>query len=293
MFSSAVFPKTDSSLIAFSILIPSWNNLEYLKFCIDSIRKNSLFEHQIIVHVNEGTDRTIEWLKQEQIDYTYTPNNAGICYGMNAAAQLAKSELLCYLNDDMYVLPKWDEHLFAAIEEHGKEDFYLSATLIEPVDTGNKCVVAPNDFGDSPKNFDELNLLEAQIDLEKRDWYGASWPPSIMHKKYWNLIGGFSPEFYPGMYSDPDISMKLWQAGVRHFKGVGKSLVYHFQSKSTSKVKKNNGRLQFFRKWGITSNEFYTNYLKMGEDFGGPLPNQDINPSFGQKLKLALELLKS
>ena len=35
-----------------SILIPSFNNLEYLKLCINSINKNSKYKHQIIVHVN-------------------------------------------------------------------------------------------------------------------------------------------------------------------------------------------------------------------------------------------------
>ena len=38
----------------FSILLPTLNNLNYLKICIDSL-KNSKFNHQIIVHVNEGT----------------------------------------------------------------------------------------------------------------------------------------------------------------------------------------------------------------------------------------------
>jgi glycosyltransferase involved in cell wall biosynthesis len=37
----------------FSILIPTWNNLRFLQVCIDSIRKNSSLEHQILVHVNE------------------------------------------------------------------------------------------------------------------------------------------------------------------------------------------------------------------------------------------------
>ena len=43
----------------FSILIPTYNNLEYLKLCIDSIKKNSNFKHQIIVHVNVGRDGTM------------------------------------------------------------------------------------------------------------------------------------------------------------------------------------------------------------------------------------------
>ena len=42
----------------FSILIPSWNNLDYLRLCVDSIRKNSAHAHQVIVHVNDGSDGT-------------------------------------------------------------------------------------------------------------------------------------------------------------------------------------------------------------------------------------------
>ena len=44
----------------FSILIPSFNNLNYLKTCIKSLKKNSKFDHQLIVHVNEGSDGTLD-----------------------------------------------------------------------------------------------------------------------------------------------------------------------------------------------------------------------------------------
>ena len=41
-----------------SILIPTWNNLPYLKLAVDSIRRHSACSHQIIVHVNDGSDGT-------------------------------------------------------------------------------------------------------------------------------------------------------------------------------------------------------------------------------------------
>ena len=50
----------------FSILIPTFNNLEYLKFCIRSIKKNSKYTNQIIPHVNIGNDGTIEYLNKEK-----------------------------------------------------------------------------------------------------------------------------------------------------------------------------------------------------------------------------------
>ena len=56
----------------FSIIIPTLNNLEYLKLCIKSIRQNSKYNHQIIPHVNIGNDGTIEFLKSKNIDFTFS-----------------------------------------------------------------------------------------------------------------------------------------------------------------------------------------------------------------------------
>ena len=53
----------------FSIVIPSWNNLDYLRLCVASIQKNSKYSHQIIIHVNEGIDGTLEWVKENKFDY--------------------------------------------------------------------------------------------------------------------------------------------------------------------------------------------------------------------------------
>ena len=52
-----------------SVLIPTSNNLKYLKFCIKSIRKNSIFVHEIIPHINEGADGTEEYLISENIAF--------------------------------------------------------------------------------------------------------------------------------------------------------------------------------------------------------------------------------
>ena len=78
----------------FSIIIPTLNNIEYLKLCINSIRKNSFYKHEIVVHVNIGDDDTIDFLKELKIDYTFTKYNAGICEGMNKAAKKSTKEYL-------------------------------------------------------------------------------------------------------------------------------------------------------------------------------------------------------
>jgi glycosyltransferase involved in cell wall biosynthesis len=256
----------------FSILIPTWNNLDYLKLCVAGIRKHSDHQHQLIVHVNEGSDGSLEWVRGQEIDHTWSRENVGVCHALNAVAKLARTPHLCYINDDMYAFPGWDGFLWQEIISMPQDRWFLSATMIEPLETGNACALAPHDFGRDAERFDEQGLLECFSKMPKADWNGATWPPNVVPKRIWEAVGGYSEEFSPGMSSDPDFSMKLWQIGVRHFRGLGRSRVYHFQTKSTGKVKKNDGPGQFLRKWGITQGTFGKYYLRRGTEWKGELP---------------------
>jgi len=265
----------------FSILIPTWNNLEYLKLCISSIRKNSFFKHQIIVHVNEGKDGSLDWIKeQDDIDYSYSKENIGVCYALNICRTMVDTDYILYMNDDMYACPDCDKVLNDEIEKIGHKYFFLSSTVIEPV-TLNNCTIE-KDYGTDIKTFDEKKLLTEFASLTMHDWSGATWPPNIVHKDVWDLIGGYGIEFTPGMYSDPDFSMKLWLAGVRIFKGVSASRVYHFGSVSVKRVKQNKGYYTFVTKWGITQNTFSKYFLRRGEQYTGPLKE----PSLAKTKKL-------
>jgi glycosyltransferase involved in cell wall biosynthesis len=255
----------------FTILIPSWNNLPYLKFCIESILKNSRYQHQIVVHLNDGSDGSRKWVEEMKFDYSWSSDNVGVCYAFNAAAALAKTEYLLLMDDDNYLLPDWDYWIWDEIQKVGHPYFAISATKMEYKKTFNRCVIAPLDFGQTLESFREEELLKAHKSLKKDDWNGSSWYPMVIHRKIWDLVGGLSVEFSPGMYSDPDFMKKLWHAGVRYYKGVGKSLSYHFMSKSVSRIKKNNGRKQFLLKWRMSNSTFRDFYLRMGEPFLGNL----------------------
>ena len=56
----------------FSIIIPTFNNLNYLRLCLDSIKKNSKFNHEIIVHINDGSDGTFEYIKSKKINFSHS-----------------------------------------------------------------------------------------------------------------------------------------------------------------------------------------------------------------------------
>ena len=281
----------ESAKTVFSILIPTWNNLEYIQLCVESIQKNSAYPHQIILIINEGIDGTSQWAKEKEVaDYVLANENIGICFGLNSARKLILSPYVMYMNDDMYVLPSWDVPLVDTIIEIPHKMWMLSATMIEGIDTGNQCVVVRN-FGSNPSTFNRESCDREYQNLVRNDWAGSTWPPNVMPLELWDLVGGMSVEFSPGMYSDPDLSHKLFLAGVRYFKGVGSSLVYHFGSKSTGRIRKNKGRLQFLRKWNYSANYFLHSILHLGEHFQ-ELPKEPPKLPFAFKLKYELKLIR-
>lgn len=280
-------PQPIPALSLFSIVIPSWNNLALLKLCVQSIKANSAFAHQIIIHVNDGSDGTLEWVRSQGIMHTHSAANTGICLTVNQAAALAQHDLILYLNDDMYCCPQWDTKLLDKVRQIGHDAFVLSGTMIEPVESGNACV-AVCDFGREVETFREHDILKRYQTLAKADWYGATWPPTLVHRRWWHAVGGYSIEFSPGMSSDNDFSMKMWAAGCRIFLGVGDSLVYHFMCKSTGRIIKNNGRKQFLRKWKMTSSLFDQYYLRRGQVAAGDvLSEPEQTREFQRKRRLS------
>lgn len=277
----------------YSIIIPTWNNLAHLQLVIRSIKENSTFKHQIIIHINDGSDGTYEWVQQqEDLDYTYSEKNIGVCYAMNIARSLVITDYLVYINDDMYVCPEWDLVFDQEIQKINSNSFFLSCTLIEPIHTNNCTIVS--DFGKDISGFQEQDLLKTYKIFPKNDWSGATWPINIIHIDNWDLVGGYSVEYFPGMYSDPDFSKKLWDTGIRYYKGLGESRAYHFVSKSTTRTKHNNGRRTFLMKWGLTSKTFTRHYLKRGEYFNGELKEPVINnlDKFINKVKYIISSIK-
>lgn len=247
----------------FDIVIPTWNNLKYLKLAVESIQKYSSYNHTIYVHVNEGTDGTIEWLKEKNIEFTYFNINKGVCEGTNMAAKLGTNDYVVYFNDDMVALPRWDEELKIFKDTLSTNRYMLSCTPIEPTGNNVNCII--NDYGLNIENYNGKQLL---FDLKRlrtlKPNLVSTWSPLLIPRNLWDKVGGYSIEYEPGFGSDPDLCKKLYDIGCRNFIGVGKSLIYHFQTKTTGRIHHNNSREIFLRKHGMGQDYFINQVLKRG-----------------------------
>lgn len=253
----------------FSIIIPTWFNLDYTKLCVESIKKHSYYNHEIILHINE-CKQTLQYAIDNHIKYTYSNDNIGICKGINTAFSLHTRNWIAYLNNDFYVLPGWDTEIvkhYNSLNINDKKNIWLSGTMIEPTGNNN-CCIAPYDYGTNINNFKLDKLLE---DVDKLKTYksniqGSTWPPNIMHSEIFEKIGKMDEDYIYGFGSDPDLAKRLYDNGCRDFIGIGSSLVYHFQCKSTSKIPNNgHGKITFQKKHNMSIDHFVYNILKRGQ----------------------------
>ncbi len=295
----------------FSILIPSFNNLEYLKLCIKSIKKNSHFNNQIIIHINEGSDGSLDYVKQLNCDYTFSKVNVGMPKALNLASKLAKYNYIVISHDDFYYCPNWDLVFKKEIELINHNKFYFSGNAFLEIRPSDDLSSISMNAGKSIDLFDENKLLNNLDKVTKIDWQGTTKCPGVVHKDLWQKVGGWSEQFFPTGGDDSDFAMKLWNSDVRIFKGLGNCLIYHFESITTRKKGKDlntylgsKANKIFMMKWGMSVNFFEKFYLKAGLDrnknfifnkYDGPLktPNKNFNYFFNLFLiKLNIIYLK-
>tara|TARA_Y100000590_G_scaffold252976_1_gene284171 strand:+ start:252 stop:1100 length:849 start_codon:yes stop_codon:yes gene_type:complete len=273
----------------FTILIPTYNNLKYLKLFCKSIKINSNFEHQLIFHINDGSDGSYDYINNNKYQFTHSKMNIGLCSSITEASKLIKNEYVLYSHDDMYFCKNWDKFLIEEVQKQNNNLFYFSGTNIS-----YKNGILNFDCGNTPENFDQIKFDNFCEKDNSPDLQGSHWAPHLIHRDLWTKVGGFSVEFDPGDGSDPDLCMKLWNEGVRTFKCISRFKVYHFGSVTTRKrdININNGTKKFLLKFGFNPRFFRKFYLR-GDGkikYLGPLDDPKLN--FSMLLGLIINKFK-
>ena len=246
----------------FSIVIPTWRNLPFLDLAYRGLTRNSATEHEIIVFFNEMDEACERWAEGKAIRHTGSPENLGVCGAVNRAAGMATTDTICFLNDDMYALPEWD----TALEAHcGLADpLWLSGTAVEAGQAAT-CYIGGQDYGSTPDDFEEERLLCEYRRLKRPYNMVSTWTPILLARRDWDAVGGFDEAYFPGNGSDPDLAMKMYQHGCRHFIGVGTSLVYHFSRTTIARFDRAaamDPKAYFKQKWGMSWRRFLRRVIR-------------------------------
>jgi GT2 family glycosyltransferase len=213
-----------------SFIIPSRNNLVYLKQAVKSITDCYGTDHDIVLLDDASTDNTWEWIQSLEGDHFVKYRNEGperqghtILY--DKGVEISNTEVFSILHADMVVSPNYVPNLL----KHLSRRKVICATRVEPPlhPPGPEKFV--KHLGFEPEEFNYSSFLEfiKPLEIEYSDLVTAGiFAPWCMYKEDFQGIGGHDKLFAPMELEDSDIFNRMHLAGYKLYQSRD-AFVYH------------------------------------------------------------------
>jgi glycosyltransferase involved in cell wall biosynthesis len=200
-----------------SFIIPSRNNLKYLKHAIASIEEYYKNTHDIILLDDASTDGTWDWIQSLKGDHYLKfrhegPERLGHLPLYSKGVTMSKTDAFCFFHADMIITENYINNML----KHLKNKTVVSATRIEPPlhPPGPEKFVQM--YGFEPEEFKKEDFLKFVKEKEnecKDQITNGMFVPWIMMKKDYEEIGGFDMLFAPMELDDSDLANRLYLNG--------------------------------------------------------------------------------
>jgi GT2 family glycosyltransferase/cytochrome c-type biogenesis protein CcmH/NrfG len=250
--------KIDGKLV--SIIIPVYNQLEYTKGCIKSIRKYTNIPYELIVIDNASTDGTYEYLNsQTDIRLIRNEVNLGFPKAVNQGISIANGNYILIMNNDVVVTRGWLENLISHIDS----DKHMG--IVAPMSNYASGAQLLKGADKLYSNEDELQKFAEyiyRVNMGRRfEIPHVTGLCMLIKREVIDKIGGFDERFSPGNFEDDDFCLRAKLAGFKI--AIAEDVfIHHFGSKSftaegVEKFKEilERNRKLFIEKWGGNVNE--------------------------------------
>jgi GT2 family glycosyltransferase len=196
-----------------SIIIVSFNSVKYVPACLDSLHCQEYEPFEVIVYDNASTDGTQALIREHypEVQLIEGKSNIGFAAANNCAADLAKGELLAFLNPDTIVAPNWLLPLIDALESDQTVGAVTpELVLTEAPDTVNACGNEVHLSGITYcRRFGMPTSEETPIEVG-----AVSGAAFVLRRELFEQLGGFEPSFFL-FFEDTDLSLRLRCLGFR------------------------------------------------------------------------------
>lgn len=239
-----------------SIIILTYNGLRYSKKCMESIRKYTEKDYEIIVIDNNSNDGTKNWLKmQKDIKVVYNKENLGFPKGCNQGINVASGDDVLLLNNDVIVTYNWLRNLRMCL--YSSKQIGAVGPVTNRCSNGQSINIKHNSISGMLKWCERYNKSNYCKWQQKDRLVGFC---LLIKKEVINKIGLLDERFSPGNYEDDDYSLRIRKAGYKlvlckdtfiyHYGGVSFSTCDYLKILQINKSK-------FEDKWGSKYNEIF------------------------------------
>ena len=215
-----------------SIIMLTWNALDYTRQCIDSIRVNTNHPHEIIFVDNASTDGTVDYLNKlvtenENYNLIANPRNRGFAAGNNQGMDVAQGDYLMLLNNDVLVPEGWLERLVRCAEIDS------SIGLVGPLTNwiSGLQMIENITYSDPADSFEYARRIAQAHQGKYTPRRRLAGFALLISRALYERIGGLDEHFGSGNYEDDDYCL---QATAAEFKIMVAEdvFIHHFGSVS-------------------------------------------------------------
>jgi len=247
------------------------NEINHISLLLKSLKLNlDGDKHEILVFIdndNQGTYEYLKSIKNQYYDLKIITHKLPPCIGYsrnnNLLVELAKHDIVSYIQSDMVISPHYDTDILKDLEPNT----ILSATRVEPPLHGESPLTITKDFGTNPKNFNLERWNNYSLTVKENKSTNYFFAPITFYKDVWLSIGGYDTLFRRSR-EDSDLVQRCLHKEIQ-LKQTFNAIVYHFtctSSRGKDWFKKDNIEAQnrvklqekadqielkrFLRKWG-------------------------------------------
>ncbi|HMK50233.1 MAG TPA: glycosyltransferase, partial [Thermodesulfovibrionales bacterium] len=247
-----------------SIVILTLNEMKYTQECIESIRKHTNGEYEIVFVDNGSKDGTVKWMREfvkenDNCRLIENKTNLGFAKGCNQGIRASRGEYIMLLNNDVVVTEDW----FTGMLECAKAD--PKSGIIGPMTNNISGIQKVKEQGYESvdglqpyaKSFRELNRHRR---IPARRVVGFC---MLFRKELIDRIGLLDESFGSGNFEDDDLCLRAALAGYRNTI-AGDVFIHHHGSRSFigngidyTSAMSGNKRI-YDKKWGSVAGDSLT-----------------------------------
>ncbi|MBI3935306.1 MAG: glycosyltransferase [Acidobacteria bacterium] len=99
-----------------SVIIPTWKRGDLLRKCLESLRRQSFSDFEIMIVSNGAGEWAVQLAREFGCKMVHFPENRGFAAAVNAGVAASKSQYVAVLNDDAELEPGWLEQCVVLLE---------------------------------------------------------------------------------------------------------------------------------------------------------------------------------
>jgi GT2 family glycosyltransferase len=124
--------RNPQSTIRISIIIVNWNGAQHLPICLNSLRRQTFTDFEVILVDNHSRDDSLDLLKRDypEVKVIALSENRGFTGGNNAGIRSAQGSIVVLLNNDTEVDPQWLQVIVDTFDRHPEAGFVASKMLL-------------------------------------------------------------------------------------------------------------------------------------------------------------------